>query len=308
MSPRKSRRKSSCFSSTTTRTPARASSSPSTIPAGPPPATTHVVRTVDLLNSPPGEFQRPPPPCGCPGACGTGRDASAGGGRGRRRLGGVSETTPAPAFQFDDFDTSVRIQDDLFRHVNGGWAARTEIPDDKPLVGSFVDLRDRAEAAVRDIITSSDGGAPGSDEAKVADLFASFMDTETHRGRRRRPADRAAGRGRRRHHPGGARPAGRRVRAPRRRRPGRRRGRVRPGRPDPLRDVRRAGRPRPARRGVLPGRHLRRDPHRLPGARRRPRWRWPGSRTPRPGPPTSWRWRPTSPPRTGTRSRPATCG
>ncbi|GAA1843266.1 M13 family metallopeptidase [Microlunatus capsulatus] len=91
----------------------------------------------------------------------------------------MSETTPAPAFQFDDFDTSVRIQDDLFRHVNGGWAARTEIPDDKPLVGSFVDLRDRAEAAVRDIITSSDGGAPGSDEAKVADLFASFMDTES---------------------------------------------------------------------------------------------------------------------------------
>jgi putative endopeptidase len=91
----------------------------------------------------------------------------------------VSENTPAPALQFDDFDTSVRVQDDLYRHVNGGWAARTEIPDDKPLVGAFVDLRDRAEAAVRDIITSSDGGAPGSDEAKIADLFASFMDTES---------------------------------------------------------------------------------------------------------------------------------
>ena len=42
VSPRKSRRKSACFSSTWTSTPARASSRPSTIPAGPPPTTTHV--------------------------------------------------------------------------------------------------------------------------------------------------------------------------------------------------------------------------------------------------------------------------
>ena len=38
VSPRKSRRKSACFSSTTTSTPARASRKPSIMPAGPPPA------------------------------------------------------------------------------------------------------------------------------------------------------------------------------------------------------------------------------------------------------------------------------
>src|SRR6185436_19336964 len=38
VSPRKSRRKSLCFSSTRTSTPARASNNPSIIPAGPPPA------------------------------------------------------------------------------------------------------------------------------------------------------------------------------------------------------------------------------------------------------------------------------
>src|SRR5580692_10948223 len=37
VSPRKSRRKSECFSSTTTSMPARASRKPQTIPAGPPP-------------------------------------------------------------------------------------------------------------------------------------------------------------------------------------------------------------------------------------------------------------------------------
>ncbi len=84
----------------------------------------------------------------------------------------------APAIDFSTFDTEIRIQDDLFRHVNGAWLDRTEIPEDKPLIGSFVELRDQAEAAVRDIITSVDASQPGTDEAKIADLFASFMDED----------------------------------------------------------------------------------------------------------------------------------
>ena len=43
VSPRKSRKKSACFSSTTTFTPARARRKPSIIPAGPPPAMQHLV-------------------------------------------------------------------------------------------------------------------------------------------------------------------------------------------------------------------------------------------------------------------------
>jgi putative endopeptidase len=92
----------------------------------------------------------------------------------------VTETSPArrPAIDFSTFDESIRIQDDLFRHVNGSWLNTTEIPADKPLTGAFMDLRDKAEAAVRDIITTLDGGEPGSDEARIADLYASFMDEE----------------------------------------------------------------------------------------------------------------------------------
>src|SRR4051812_7381565 len=52
VSPRKSRRKSACFSSTVTSTPARASRSPVTIPAGPPPMTTQLVRSVISTISP----------------------------------------------------------------------------------------------------------------------------------------------------------------------------------------------------------------------------------------------------------------
>jgi len=58
------------------------------------------------------------------------------------------------------------------------WLNTTEIPADKPLTGAFMELRDQAEAAVRDIITTLEGGEPGSDEARIADLYASFMDED----------------------------------------------------------------------------------------------------------------------------------
>ena len=62
--------------------------------------------------------------------------------------------------------------------MNGTWLNTTEIPADKPLTGAFMELRDQAEAAVRDIITTLEGGEPGSDETKIADLYASFMDED----------------------------------------------------------------------------------------------------------------------------------
>lgn len=78
------------------------------------------------------------------------------------------------SFDFTACDLSVRPQDDLYRHVNGHWLAKTEIPADKPLTGAFVRLRDEAEQAVRDIITGGDAPA-GS---QIGDLYASFMDEE----------------------------------------------------------------------------------------------------------------------------------
>jgi putative endopeptidase len=91
----------------------------------------------------------------------------------------VTETsTQSAAIDFSTFDLDVRIQDDLFRHVNGAWLNTTEIPADKPLTGAFMELRDQAEAAVRDIITTLEGGEPGSDEGRIADLYASFMDED----------------------------------------------------------------------------------------------------------------------------------
>ena len=75
-------------------------------------------------------------------------------------------------------DASVRPQDDLFRHVNGAWLAKTQIPAERAYYGSFIQLADKAESDLRALIeaaAASDSPA-GSDARKVGDLFASFMD------------------------------------------------------------------------------------------------------------------------------------
>ncbi|WCM55557.1 M13 family metallopeptidase [Microbacterium sp. EF45047] len=78
----------------------------------------------------------------------------------------------------DEFSPDIRPQDDLYRHVNGAWLERTEIPEDKARWGSFHLLHEQAEKDVRDIIVESQDAAPGTLARKVGDLFASFMDTE----------------------------------------------------------------------------------------------------------------------------------
>jgi len=78
----------------------------------------------------------------------------------------------------DELDPAVRPQDDLFRHVNGKWIARTEIPADKARYGSFYLLAEEAEQAVRDIIVEAQAAAPGTEERTFGDLYASFMDED----------------------------------------------------------------------------------------------------------------------------------
>ncbi len=77
-----------------------------------------------------------------------------------------------------ELDPAVRPQDDLYRHVNGQWIARTAIPDDKARYGSFLVLAEEAEKAVREIIEQAQSAELGTLEKKVGDLYASFMDAE----------------------------------------------------------------------------------------------------------------------------------
>ncbi|WP_187689613.1 M13 family metallopeptidase [Nocardia wallacei] len=75
-------------------------------------------------------------------------------------------------------DDAVRVQDDLFAHVNGKWLQTHEIPADRAVDGAFRTLYDQAELDVQTIIqdAAASDAAPGSVERKIGDLYNSFMD------------------------------------------------------------------------------------------------------------------------------------
>ena len=84
-----------------------------------------------------------------------------------------------PGIEETSIDHNIRVQDDLFRHVNGKWFAETEIPEDKSMYGSFHMLADDAEAAVKEILLAaaeSTDAPAGSPAQQIGDLYASFMD------------------------------------------------------------------------------------------------------------------------------------
>ncbi|WP_422933153.1 M13 family metallopeptidase [Sinomonas sp. P47F7] len=93
----------------------------------------------------------------------------------------MTESSVAPSgVEREYFDRTVRPQDDLYRHVNGAWLRETEIPSDRALVGTFIQLRDLAEENVRALIEelAATGHPAGSDEQKIGAMYASFMDEE----------------------------------------------------------------------------------------------------------------------------------
>ncbi len=78
------------------------------------------------------------------------------------------------------FDESVRVQDDLYRHVGGAWLAHTEIPADRSNYGSFIILDDQAQEEVKALIVAASqqpSRPAGSDAQKVGDYYNAYMDT-----------------------------------------------------------------------------------------------------------------------------------
>ncbi len=104
----------------------------------------------------------------------------------------AGETTDAAVHSGLDLshvDAATRPQDDLFGHVNGRWLADYAIPADRATDGAFRSLFDRAEEQVRDLITeAAASGAPeGTDQQRIGDLYAGFLDEDAVRTRGVRP-------------------------------------------------------------------------------------------------------------------------
>jgi putative endopeptidase len=77
-----------------------------------------------------------------------------------------------------NMDTSVRPGNNFYLYANGGYIARTKLPPDRASVGLFTTLSDTSEQNVATIIDgATKAKAPaGSNEAKIAALYRSYMD------------------------------------------------------------------------------------------------------------------------------------
>ena len=97
-------------------------------------------------------------------------------------------TTTPPAAQasgastsgidLDGIDKAVQPGDDFDEYANGAWAKTTEIPADRTGTGTFVKVLDLAEKRNADLVQGLETSNPaaGSDERKIADYYAAYMD------------------------------------------------------------------------------------------------------------------------------------
>ena len=92
---------------------------------------------------------------------------------------GGLQTAASSGLDPGSFDRSVRPQDDLYRHVNGGWLERTRIPPERATYTAFTELADNVDAICSPLSRSS-GETPnrplGSVAQQIGDLYASLMD------------------------------------------------------------------------------------------------------------------------------------
>ena len=87
-------------------------------------------------------------------------------------------TGPALGFDPEDFDASVRPQDDFYAYINGRWLSATEIPAEWSSYGVMQILYEETEQQLRELIEEAvnrERKSDGSEIQKIGDLYASFM-------------------------------------------------------------------------------------------------------------------------------------
>ncbi|HZP96817.1 MAG TPA: M13 family metallopeptidase [Candidatus Limnocylindria bacterium] len=79
--------------------------------------------------------------------------------------------------QREFMDASVRPCDDFYTYANGGWLAKTKIPDDQPAWGGFAELNERNQNTLHEILEEAARGESSDPNVRmVGDLYASGMD------------------------------------------------------------------------------------------------------------------------------------
>jgi putative endopeptidase len=79
-------------------------------------------------------------------------------------------------FDSAGMDKATKPGDDFFRYANGAWLDKTAIPADKPAVSFRLQMTDRAEARIHDLLEAAKDEAPSDLEGKAGRFYRSFMD------------------------------------------------------------------------------------------------------------------------------------
>jgi len=92
----------------------------------------------------------------------------------------ITAAEPAAKHGLDlaGMDTSVKPGDDFYDYANGTWEKNTPIPPDRAAFGVFTILEEKANERTSKLIQDADKSkaAAGSEERKIGDYYAAFMD------------------------------------------------------------------------------------------------------------------------------------
>jgi putative endopeptidase len=91
---------------------------------------------------------------------------------------GNSPSTDNSGVDLVGIDHSVKPGDDFFSYANGTWVKHTQIPADRSSTGPTQDLEELTAQRTADLIRNMAKSHPaaGSNDRKIADYYAAFMD------------------------------------------------------------------------------------------------------------------------------------
>ena len=90
-----------------------------------------------------------------------------------------AESSLESGLELENFDKSIRPQDDLYRFANGAWLNQFDIPSDRSNYGSFSKVADEAEQNLKNIVQEIIAKSERSvDEEIIANIYQAFMNTE----------------------------------------------------------------------------------------------------------------------------------
>jgi len=87
----------------------------------------------------------------------------------------------AHGYDVANLDRTCKPCDDFYQFAVGGWLKNNPIPPEFPEWGSFITLADKNEQALHGLLetaAANTSAAPGSNEQKIGDFYASCMDTK----------------------------------------------------------------------------------------------------------------------------------